>query len=205
MRCAGHVRASHCFVKTAQQHPAEPRKGAGYRPRDGSAKPGADAFPNGISASGIERPENRSVPCRRPYGRSDPQKTQPKKEDPGTPGGGQGLFAGWVRGWGAGGHTTRRLTTKQPSRPSGSGPSKFSCSRFPSRTIAKGTVSARHRREIGRQPDLPAIGKLQVPQVDTAIVALDDIASANRKMARETDLGTHGTVFLVRISPPAMT
>src|SRR5262249_22113866 len=140
------------------------------------------------------------------YWRPNPQKNEPKKEeDPGTPGGGQGLFAGWVRGWGAGGHTTRRLTSKQPSRPSGSGPSKFSCSRFPSRTIAKGTVSARRGREIGWQPDLPAIGKLQVPQVDTAVVALDDIASANRKTVWETDLGTHGTLLPFASGPPTMT
>src|SRR5439155_8562504 len=110
----------------------------------------------------------------------------PRKEDPGQKG--QGLIAGWVRGWGLGGTPPGAVGSTPRSRPG------FLCAKLfsaPSAPRASAALRARPMRDIGWEFDLPAVGKLEISQMDAkdplgAAMALDYISCADREPVRET-------------------
>jgi hypothetical protein len=91
-------------------------------------------------------------------------------------------------GLGAGGHATRRYPLNAGSGDAFLAGELFSsCGATPRGTAAR----ARPLRQIGRQIDMTAVGKHEVSQVDAkpaavAAAALDHIARAHRKVARQT-------------------
>ena len=110
----------------------------------------------------------------------------PQKEDPGTRKG-PGSIRRMGEGLGGWGHATRRLTTQRARPPA---PFLSLCKIIFGSLLAPARrvdgARARPLRQIGRQTDLPAIGKFKISQVDTAAAALDDVAGTDREAARKT-------------------
>ena len=110
------------------------------------------------------------------------------KEDPGAPKGAR-VCRRMGEGLGAGGHSTRRYPTNAAA------PRTVSCraelfSGCGAATRAP-TTRPRPSSHVGRQLDMPAVGKFQISQMDAKTplapaAALDDIARADREPARET-------------------
>ena len=115
-----------------------------------------------------------------PAGRRTP-KRRPRRPK------GQGLFAGWVRGWGLGG-TPSGVGCPTPSAASGSGPIKLF---FGGAVLAVAPLAGSAPIPSGqRQSDLPPVGKLQITQTDmeTAIAAarpFHHVPCADRKPFRK--------------------
>ncbi len=91
-------------------------------------------------------------------------------------------------GLGAGGHSTRRYAFNARASPRFLSPKLFSSLASPREAPA---TRARPLRQIGRQFDVSAIGKLQISQSDAKAslcpaAALDHVARADREPAGET-------------------
>src|SRR5262245_29950294 len=92
-------------------------------------------------------------------------------------------------GWGAHHPASGSPTARPPLR---SIPSKLSCGSFLPQPPAGRTAGSCLFGQVGRQLDLPAIGKFEVARMHLAAAALDDVAGTNRKAIRETTgFGTH--------------
>jgi hypothetical protein len=108
----------------------------------------------------------------------------PSKEDPGAKRG-PGSLAGWVRGWGLGGTPPGAVHSTLGRRGRFLRAKLFSDCPPPR---APPPLRARAMRNIGRQIDVPAVGKFEISQMDAKsslapATALDDIASSNREPA----------------------
>jgi hypothetical protein len=166
---------------------------AGFRPQGQVRQPGADASPNSGNAPCIQSRGKSLVPKARSIFQRFPHKRRPRR--PGGQGArGPGSFAGWVRGWGAGGHSTRRwLSNTREGVPFRSSQKLFSGSPPQEPSAAR----ARPIRPIDRQVHVPAVGKFQIPRLDTkvpAATAFDHVARADGKSAGQTIcLRAHGT------------
>ena len=156
------------------------KKCAGFRPQGQVRQPGADASPNRGNPPSREARGRRIVPKKGLY-----SSAFHKKEDPGAKR--PGSIAGWVRGWGAGGHATRRRVSN-----TGEGVSFRSSQKLfsDSPPHAPSAPRARPCRPTNRQVHMPAVGKFQIARLDAkaarqGAAAFDHVARADGKSAGE--------------------
>jgi hypothetical protein len=159
----------------------------GFVPKGEVRQPGADASPHWVMRQRIQSQAEGpgSIPIA--VFHSGPQRKTPAPK-------GARVCRRMGEGLGAGGHSTRRYAFNARASLRFLSSKLFSSLASPRKAPA---TRARPVRQVGRQFDVSAIGKLQISQADakaplSAAAALDHVASADREPAGETVCkGTH--------------